>query len=282
MIYYATVHWKSDRWIDIQLEMLRRYNSAGNYRVYAFLDDVAESHRSKFDLVLQDPAATHEVKLDVLANRILEDADSEDDWIVFLDGDAFPIAAVSEVLSEQIREHHLVAIQRLEDLGEKQPHPSFCATTVGFWKDIRGTWAKGYKWINAMGNPETDVGGALLGLLEQRHVSWLPLHRTNTVNINPVFFGIYGDVVYHHGAGFRGGGCRIIWYERGLYEIYKRPDARILNNVFPRKYLKAVRNSWIHPEGRLKRKIARELQPLQEEIYQKIKADPEYVRSFIQ
>jgi hypothetical protein len=27
--------------------------------------------------------------------------------------------------------------------------------------------------------------------------------RTNRRNPHPLFFGVYGDVIYHHGAGFR-------------------------------------------------------------------------------
>jgi hypothetical protein len=29
--------------------------------------------------------------------------------------------------------------------------------------------------------------------------------RSNRVDLDPLFFGIYGDVIYHHGAGFRPG-----------------------------------------------------------------------------
>jgi hypothetical protein len=28
--------------------------------------------------------------------------------------------------------------------------------------------------------------------------------RSNRTNLDPVLFGVYGDTVYHHGAGFRG------------------------------------------------------------------------------
>ena len=125
--------------------------------------------------------------------------------------DAFPIAPVYERLASELEQHKLIAVQRLENLGEGQPHPCFCVTTVGLWKQIGGTWKKGYQWINAMGNPDTDVGGKLLGLLTKYQIPWLPLHRSNTFNLNTILFGVYGDMVYHHGAGFRGGGCRIIF-----------------------------------------------------------------------
>jgi hypothetical protein len=222
----------------------------------------------------------HEDKLDELAELAIKDSSSDKDWLIFLDGDAFPVVELTS-LADKLERHQLIAVQRLENLGEQQPHPSFCMTTVGFWKEHKCTWAKGYKWINAMGNPETDAGGELYGILQKAKIPWLPLLRSNKKNLNPVFFGIYGDTVYHHGAGFRGGGCRIIWFERGLYNIYKRIDARILNNIVPLKWQKRVRNSLIHPEGRLKHKIAKELAPLQQQVYEAIRKDPQYVRNFI-
>jgi hypothetical protein len=48
------------------------------------------------------------------------------------------------------------------------------------------------------------VGGNLLRQLELTGTPWLPVLRSNRKNIDPVLFGVYGDTVYHHGAGFRG------------------------------------------------------------------------------
>ena len=38
---------------------------------------------------------------------------------------------------------------------------------------------------------------------EPRGIEWRPLLRSNGTDLDPLYFGIYGDVVYHHGAGFR-------------------------------------------------------------------------------
>ncbi|HWX74567.1 MAG TPA: hypothetical protein VNZ05_04625, partial [Solirubrobacteraceae bacterium] len=35
---------------------------------------------------------------------------------------------------------------------------------------------------------------------------WTEVLRSNRKNLDPVFFAVYGDAVYHHGAGFRGVG----------------------------------------------------------------------------
>jgi hypothetical protein len=102
-----------------------------------------------------------------------------------------------------MRTFPLAAVRRDENLGDCQPHPCFCLTTVGFWHDIAGDWQEGGTWTNSIGEITTDVGGNLLHQLADGGIDWLPLLRTNTSNPNPVWFGIYDHRVYHHGAGFR-------------------------------------------------------------------------------
>ena len=94
-------------------------------------------------------------------------------------------------------------MRRSENLGDPQPHPCFCLTTVGFWFEIEGDWSRGYEWESSIGVPATDVGGNLLGILNERDIEWRPLLRTNQVNLDQLWFGIYDNVAYHHGAGFR-------------------------------------------------------------------------------
>jgi hypothetical protein len=48
-----------------------------------------------------------------------------------------------------------------------------------------------------------DLGTALLEKLEARGIRWHPILRSNAWNPHPVWFGVYGGIIYHHGAGFR-------------------------------------------------------------------------------
>ena len=41
--------------------------------------------------------------------------------------------------------------------------------------------------------------------LELTKTPWVQVLRTNRRDLDPLFFAIYGDVIYHHGAGFRTG-----------------------------------------------------------------------------
>ena len=204
-VFIATVHWNSDDWVELQVKRLRQFIPA-EVRLYAFMDGVSDSLTGHFDKVFYDESFSHPQKLDFLAERIAEDADLED-IILFIDGDAFPIASLGQVLNE-LETSRLVAVRRDENFGDKQPHPCFCATTVGFWKSIAGTWKAGVQWMRDDGAMGSDVGGNLYGLLRDYEVHWKPLLRSNCAELHPLFFGVYGDCVYHHGAGFRDKLCR--------------------------------------------------------------------------
>jgi hypothetical protein len=201
MIHIATVHWSSDRWIDVQLGYLERHIREP-FRVYASLDGIESDHRDRFHFSDSFGSVQHPVKLNRLAERIAQEAE-DDDLIVFLDGDAFPIAPFDEAVPRLLAGNPLAAIRRDENVGDRQPHPSFCVTTIGFWQEIGGDWSRGHPWRNAEGEEVADVGGNVMKELADRGIDWTPILRSNVRDLHPILFGVYGDVVYHHGAGFR-------------------------------------------------------------------------------
>ncbi|MEL6657192.1 MAG: hypothetical protein AAFP77_18090 [Bacteroidota bacterium] len=202
MIHVMTVHWLDSRWIDIQLSYLKK-NIDRPYLTYAFLNGISTEHYDKFHYVSDENIKQHAVKLNLLADMACFNAESDDDWLFFIDGDAFPIASVDQYAQPKLEKNPLIAVQRKENFADIQPHPSFCITTVGFWKQIRGDWKSGYTWNNARGESVTDVGGNLLGILNEKGFDWYPVLRSNIIDLHPLSFGLYGDVLYHHGAGFR-------------------------------------------------------------------------------
>jgi hypothetical protein len=202
MIHIITVHWQDDRWVDIQLKYLEKFINSP-YKVYAFLNGLPRDHGSKYFYSSTEKIRSHPTKLNLLADMVALHSDSEDDWLIFIDGDAFPIGDIVPFARDKLKEYPLLAIQRLENCGDIQPHPCFCLTTVKFWKEIKGDWHSGYEWQDALGRQVTDVGGNLLGTLEEKKIKWLPLIRSNVRDLHELWFGIYGDLVYHHGAGFR-------------------------------------------------------------------------------
>ncbi len=240
MIYLATVHFATDKWIPIQMKYLKKYINE-EFRVFACTPPPAEKYLEQFYFASEfEPevkhSESHPSKLNYLGECILRTG-SEDDLLIFIDGDAFPIAGFLPFIREKLKTYPLIAIRRDENNGDRQPHPSFCATTIGFWKKINGDWSRGYRWGDAQGDKITDVGGNLLFILNTGGYQWYPLLRTNKTNLHPLWFGIYADVIYHHGAGFRKPSCRI---ERVRYGYPKKRWRLLFMPPIIRHYFRIV------------------------------------------
>jgi hypothetical protein len=201
-VHVATVHFRSPRWIDIQVTHLRRHVPAP-LMIWGGLQGVDSQYYSHFDRAIEHRGrATHPEKLNHLALEISSEA-APDDLVMFLDGDAFPIADLGPLLTSALSEAPLVAVRRIEQANEPHPHPCFCVTTVGFWRSLPGDWSQGHTWIDDDGTVSTGPGANLLRTLELTNTPWLELHRSNANDLHPSLFSVYGGVVYHHGASFR-------------------------------------------------------------------------------
>jgi hypothetical protein len=144
-------------WIDIQLKYFARYLSDNPYRIHAFLNGIdPEKYCDRIHYINTEPIQPHITKLNLLADRICANGAPED-TIYFIDGDAFPVGDIDSNVSAMLNTVPLVAIQRLESDGDPQPHPSFCATTVGFWREISGNWDQGPYWETNTGKKRTDT-----------------------------------------------------------------------------------------------------------------------------
>lgn len=269
MIHVATAHYGTDRWIDVQLGYLRR-NISEPFQVWASLQDVPGEHSSKFHRVLPS-AGPHAGKLNLLAAEISSDADP-DDLLLFVDGDAFPIRDPMPTIRAALEDSVLVAVRRDENATDRQPHPCFSAIRVSDWERIHGDWSPGYCWETSGGHLATDVGGNLLRILERTGISWTPLLRSNRVDLHPLWFGIYGGVVYHHGAGFR--------WAIGRVDLEDGPAKRRLGRKLP------LAGPWLQRldasrSYRWKDKTRTEAERLGAEMFARLRDDPEFYRALV-
>lgn len=284
-IHVATVHMDSGYtdWAGIQHAFLSRHMRAP-FSLYGFFESDPGAIAKHYRYASWPRIRDHSTKLNLLADIICFAAGSDDDWIVFIDGDAFPIGDVVGYLEAALKSYPLVAVQRLENRGDIQPHPCFCATTVGFWKSIRGDWSKGHKWVNSEGMKVSDVGGALLGILLEKQLEWKPMLRTNRVDLHPLLFGIYGDMIYHHGAGFRQPVLRADHPAFGSRGPRRSTWERLVDMLFPpnRDAL------WIHrarmllsPATRRARSIVKENEKLSLEVIAEMERNPNFFERFL-
>ena len=172
MIHIATVHWQNDRWINIQLEHIKHFIKE-EYRVYAFLNGISKNFSDSFYYISKENIIEHYIKLNILADIIRFSSTNDDDLLLFLDGDAFPVSDIIGFIRTRLENHKLVAIQRFENCGDIQPHPAFCATSIKFWNEIEGNWGKEVGWKDNQGSEIKDVGGTLLGKLNEKGVNFL-------------------------------------------------------------------------------------------------------------
>lgn len=259
MIHVLTVHWKRPDWIRIQLRYLQRFLTEP-FASYCFYTGIDPSECVGFDHAFETTLASHPDKLNTLADIAIDRAQGEDDILLFLDGDAFPIRSLNNPIEQALSEFPLLAVQRLESGGDMQPHPCFCATTVGFWKKIAGDWNAGYHWTISNGRARTDVGGNLLASLLEHEIPWRPLVRTAGLTGHGMYFSIYGNLVYHHGAGFRDA-----W---STYDMLQQPFGRFLHQVTPNALWPAV-SRLLPTAAAIKRNNA-----VSRDIFKRICSDP--------
>jgi len=209
MIYILTVHWKVARWLLVQRKYIKK-NTPEKHRLHVHISpQMKYNGKPKFDKVYCSNESKHWKKLDMMASEVCERADKRD-ILIFMDGDAFPVKRHIPRVKSLLKNNSLVAIQRLENAGECHPHPSYCATTVGFWEGNKCTW--GVEGQRQVINPNPppykvrlkDTGGKLWSILHDGGFKWHPLLRSNKRDYHPVFFGLYGDMIYHHGGAFFG------------------------------------------------------------------------------
>tara|TARA_R100000664_G_scaffold18454_1_gene27517 strand:- start:13745 stop:14569 length:825 start_codon:yes stop_codon:yes gene_type:complete len=228
MIYFVTMHHNTDNFVNLQAQNIKNYTPEvfTKYKVYCGLSGVPDYRGEENNFTnysffnITEVMNQHWFRMNWLVDRIKENETIEDDDIlVFLDGDAFPVDFWYPKIVELLKENEMVAADRREDieplLAEEMkpyPHPLFLATKAKFWIENELKW--GIDESKGISTP-----GCLLKLwLEENDYSYAPLVRTNVFDIHPLFFGVYGDLIYHHGAA---SGLEKVY---GSSDIWTRPD----------------------------------------------------------
>jgi hypothetical protein len=217
MIHILTSHVFDDTWIDLQIDHIKKHTKEP-FKIYSIYDCVSveefDKHKHKWDyaeqltknelsLEMQDPLG-HPYKLHYLVDVMAKDADLENDWLVFLDGDAWPISDdwISH-LTSKAKDHVVCSLKRLENDGECRPGSPFLICQPKFWIENKLTWyPEGCYYIDTNGRKVKDVGCKLMHQLQDLNVDWYPLLRSNKKNFHRLWFGIYDNIIYHHSKGF--------------------------------------------------------------------------------
>jgi Glycosyl transferase family 2 len=190
-------------WIRIFLEQLQRHTPEGAYDLLVWdnsffpeqLELISASPRAR---VFSESESGKDVRHGRALDRLLKQVPTETEYVVTLDTDSFPIRDgwLENVLGRLRDGASLVGVWRDEMAPEIRPyvHPSCLAarreTLVGLG-------------INFAREHGQDVGQNITAAVLARGGSISRLRRSNARNLHFLLAGVYGDLVYHHGAGSR-------------------------------------------------------------------------------
>ena len=214
-IHIITIHYKSSRWVDLQLNKINKYFN--NHKVWTFYNQVdMTNHAHKFHFCKQGHVRSrgvsmegiprrsfnHWTKLNNLTNLIIDDENThEDDILVWMDCDAFPIKNINDFIEERLKSYPVFAVNCPEKNGSIIPHPAFACSTVKFWGKHKLSW-EGIRF-GPLGPGTSDTGGFLYKFLKEKSIDWYGLRLTHTLTPHQFYFAIYDELIYHHGAGTR-------------------------------------------------------------------------------
>ena len=212
MIHLFTLHFGSDEWVDLQLKSFEKHIKVPykTYAIFSHMDSETYERREKdFDYFKVSEMGKHIHKngryhvtdghREVLP--IIKENMNDSDVFMRFDSDAILIDDIDEKFIDKIKQKNFISVQEPQhewDLNYETPHPSF--------------WAFPCKLLNegldnAMGeiieDGHSNWWGGVVKWLKLNNITYYPLNRTNKINLHPLYYGIYSDLIYHHWAGSR-------------------------------------------------------------------------------
>ncbi|HLM85864.1 MAG TPA: hypothetical protein VK272_06715 [Solirubrobacteraceae bacterium] len=215
-------------WIDLCLKQIERHTHDWDYEVFVYDNSHLQLHREMVrghPRVRLRPAGwiaalgrianrvpgeyagraferSHPAALDFLARKV----PAGFDYIVTLDNDSFPVR--DDWLAVLVRECEqgaaVAGVYRNEMAPAIAPFIHVSGLCVRR-DDLRALGVSFGRGVGPEVEHNQDVGQRITYELTRRGRTIAPLERSNAVNFHFLMGGLYGDVIYHHGAGSRKG-----------------------------------------------------------------------------
>lgn len=200
------------KWIQLCIDKILELTTWQNYQIYVWNNNISDRTVTDFlnsiplvHLVEADPAEKLDHVHAVPLQRLYELAKQENaKYIVTMDSDAHPLQKgwLTKIISSLDNEIVLAGVWRDELKKAISPyiHASCLCTTVDFIE------SHNLKLDFIAPNTETEIHDTLSILTETArdlNLKTFKLHRSNQNNFHRLMGGIYGNLIYHHGAGSR-------------------------------------------------------------------------------
>ena len=197
MIRILTIHHETDRFLSLQKKYVEKYTN--DYVAYCGYSKISPPDLGYVNIDLNQTTIQHADRLNYMFDLVKGDANDED-VLIFMDSDTFPITDKwVDVIVKNLKDNPITAIQRKENSAagmgckpELHPHICFLSTTIGFW-------VKNNLSIGRVPNTAYNIGE----WLKAKGLDFTKILRSNAIDLHPLYFGVYGDILYHHGSGNR-------------------------------------------------------------------------------
>lgn len=219
------------KWLDLCLKKILALTTWPNYRIYVWNNNVEDASVSQ--LIETIPCATllqanpqerlehiHAVPL----QRLYEVARKDKcNFIVTLDTDAFPFqdSWLSYLIKKLDKKTVISGVWRDELTEYVRPyaHPSCLCTTTNFVEKNKLRFDR----VDIASDKKMDTLASFTMVAEKKGKKIYKLRRSNVNELHYIMGGIYGNLVYHHGAGSRK--MTYFWGEDKTEKIGKRNSA---------------------------------------------------------
>jgi hypothetical protein len=192
-------------WIRLCLQQLERRTAESSYDVLVWDNSFLPEHLEILEAgsrvsVFSEPDGK-DVRHGRALDRLLREVPAETEYVVTLDTDSFPIRdGWLENLIGRLEAGAWIAGVWRDEMAPRIPayvHPSCLATRRDTLLDLNVDFAR------KPGVHRVDVGQNITKAAVAAGGRLSRLRRSNARNMHFLMAGIYGDLVYHHGAGSR-------------------------------------------------------------------------------
>tara|TARA_A100001201_G_scaffold24081_1_gene27278 strand:- start:134 stop:946 length:813 start_codon:yes stop_codon:yes gene_type:complete len=212
MIHLYTLHFKHDYWVDLQVNSIKKHIKVP-YKTYAIFShmsqDIYEKRKNMYDhFEVREIGKSKHKGGNYHAtdgNRhifpAIESNAKKGDIILRMDSDAFLVGDITQDFVDMVTDKKFIALcepQHEWDTNVVTPHPAFWSYPVEFLQqglaEVMGAIIE---------DNNSNWWGGVDKWLKNNNIEWSPITRSNKIDLHPLYFGIYGDLVYHHWAGSR-------------------------------------------------------------------------------
>lgn len=193
-------------WIRLCLQQVERFTPEWEYQILVWDNSFLPEHSEILEAsprvtIFSEREKQKDVRHGRALDRLMQEIPEGVEYVITLDTDSFPIRHgwLDNLIGRLDEGAAIAGIWRNEMSPHINPyvHPSCLAARIDTLREL------GVQFARNADDPGLDVGQALTEAALRSHRRVSRLYRSNVRNVHYLMGGVYGDLMYHHGAGSR-------------------------------------------------------------------------------